>query len=72
MATNNSSTKQRQITCYPSMKYFPLVKAYSEIKDLSNSEVGAMALKKLIDDLPPAERKKVETVAKKYQSKNSY
>lgn len=66
-----SSTAERKIQCYPSMKYFKFINAYAEINEMSKSEVVALAIKNWVDNLPPSDKMKVENAAKKY-SKNSY
>lgn len=67
-----SSSKERQITCYPHPVYSELIRAYAKVKNISQSEAGAIAIKHLIDSLPAAEKERLNQVAKKKPSKNSY
>lgn len=70
-----TSIKERRLTCYPQPKYSLMIRAYAEIKDISDSEAGSEAIKYLIDNLPPHEKEKVIAMVhakSSNKSKNSY
>ncbi len=72
-----SVTRERQLTCYPSPKYYIYAKAYAELNEMSSSKVGALALKRFFESMKPDELAKIERQAKigeskkQKQSKNS-
>ena len=69
------SIKERRLTCYPHAKYSILIRAYAEIKEISDSEAGAHAIRVFIDGLPADEKERIMRVANNQDnkgSKNSY
>lgn len=68
-----SVTKERRLTCYPSLKYNELIRAYAKVNEMTESKAGSIAIKCFIDSLPSDVKNKIINAARQInRSKNSY
>ena len=66
-----SDALSREVQCYPSPKYFALVKGYAVLNQASRSETANLAIKCFFDSLPEDERKRYINAAQTYPTKKS-